>query len=539
VSRDLEELLAENRALRIQLAEAEDALAFQRQMLEAAPCGICHVSADGRILQANDNALEILGMSRDDLESGRTSDFHPHTIWEDGTHCPLSEYPVSKAIAEGVAHGPAVIGTQREGGRISWAIYTAIPVSEADGSTRGAVVTFLDITERKRREAERIQLEERLARSQQIESLGVLAGGIAHDFNNLLVGVLGYAGLARLEVARDAPVLATLGRIEEAARRASELTKQMLAFAGKGEFSAEPVDISDLVSNSLRLLSVSISRAVRIDTALATDLPLIDADPGQLRQVLLNLVFNAAEASSSEGVVRLSTQLVELDRELTPPLASEGGPLSPGAYVVLEVLDTGRGMSPETAARIFEPFFTTKATGRGLGLSSVHGIVRRHGAALSVESTPGVGTTFRVWFRARPIGDEVGTGPPVPATRGRILVVDDDPSVRTFLRRGLRNLGFETVLAADGLEGIRAFEAHADELDVVIVDFVMPKKNGAQVFERIREIRPDARVILSSGYTRDHAVGGLLAAGLVGFLEKPFGVDQLSAMLERALARDP
>lgn len=538
MSRDLEDLLVENRALRTQLAEAQDALAFQRQMLEAAPCGICHVSAEGQILQANDNALAILGMSRDDLESGRTSDFHPYTIWEDGTHCPLSEYPVSKAIAEGVAHGPAVIGTQREGGRISWAIYTATPVREPDGTTRGAVVTFLDITERKRREAERIQLEERLARSQQIESLGVLAGGIAHDFNNLLVGVLGYAGLARLEVPRDAPVLATLGRIEEAARRASELTKQMLAFAGKGEFAAEPVDLSDLVSNSLRLLSVSISRTVRIDTALAPDLPLIDADPGQLRQVLLNLVFNAAEASTADGVVRLTTQLVELSQELTPPLASEGGPLAAGEYVVLEVGDTGRGMSPETAARIFEPFFTTKATGRGLGLSSVHGIVRRHGAALSVESALGEGTTFRVWFPIRPATDRSTREDAAPSLRGRVLVIDDDPSVRTFLRRGLRNLGFDTLLAADGLEGIRAFETHADELDVVIVDFVMPKKNGAQVFERIREVRPDARVILSSGYTRDHAVSGLLAAGLVGFLEKPFGVDQLSAMLDRALERD-
>ena len=413
-----------------------------------------------------------------------------------------------------------------------------MPVADGRSGPAGIIGLAIDVTERKQAEDARLALERRLLEAQKLESLGVLAGGIAHDFNNLLVSVLGNASLALGELPSHAPASEALRRIERAARRGSELTREMLAYAGKHMIALERVDVNALVAETSDLLSVSIGSKVAMAYDLAPGLPAIEADPIQIRQVIMNLVINASEAiGGAEGTITVCTGVVGLGPEalrdtLHPPEAA------PGPHVCVEVRDTGCGMDAATVAKVFDPFFSTKLTVRGLGLATVLGVVRRHRGALAITSAPGRGTTFRVYLPAA--GAAARLEPPAAAAapapgEGReertVLLVDDEEDVRAVTAHMLERLGCSVLQAGDGREGVDVFRAHARRIDAVIVDLTLPRLSGDRVFREIRSIRPDACVILMSGYSDERATGGLAEAGLAGFLRKPFSV----ADLEKAL----
>jgi PAS domain S-box-containing protein len=381
---------------------------------------------------------------------------------------------------------------------------------------------------------QRRRSEEQMRNAQKLESLGVLAGGIAHDFNNLLVGVLGNAGLALLELPDDSSARQPIRDIEVSAQRAAELTRQMLAYSGRGRFRVEPVDLSSVVEEMSQLLRRVISKQTQLSLRLGRDLPAVVADPTQLRQVVMNLITNASDAlGDTAGTVTLETGTVMADRAM---LASTylNEQLPAGLYVVLEVSDTGCGMDGATSARIFEPFFTTKFTGRGLGLAAVLGIVRGHKGAISVQSAPGAGTTFRVLLPASSgkLGaSEAATGAVLKRGVGLVLLVDDEDAVRGLARRVLERGGYQVLEAANGEDALSALADHRGSVRAVVLDLTMPGLGGEATLQRIRRDNPDLPVIVSSGYVPEEE--GTLAG--VPFLAKPYRPSELVDAVKKAI----
>jgi PAS domain S-box-containing protein len=387
-------------------------------------------------------------------------------------------------------------------------------------------------------EQQRHALETKVQQTQKLESLGLLAGGVAHDFNNLLTAILGHANLALMDLAPESPARDSLREIDKASGRAAELCRQMLAYAGKGRFVVEPINLSRLIEEMAHLLHVSISKKVLLRCQLTGELPAIEADPAQMRQIVMNLVINAAEAiGETDGVIRISTGVMQCSADYL------GGsrliePPAPGPFVFLEVADTGCGMDAETLGRIFDPFFTTKFTGRGLGLAAVLGIVRSHRGTLKVESERGRGTTFRVLFpasaKAAAAADPGGNAPPWRGA-GTILLVDDEEPVRTVTGRMLERCGFTVLRASDGREGLERFRAHAAEIVCVLLDLAMPGMDGEETFRELRRIQPRVRVVLASGYSDQEISQRFQGTGLAGFIEKPYRVEALAAKLRGVL----
>ncbi len=403
--------------------------------------------------------------------------------------------------------------------------------------------TVQDITERKRQELERRRLEEKLRETQKLEGLGVLAGGIAHDFNNMLAGMLGNAELALLSPKLPREVAARLEDIVKAATRAADLTRQLLAYAGKGRFVIETLDLSTLIREMMDLLEASVSRQHRLELELAEALPAVEVDATQIRQIVMNLVINAAEAIDHDaGVITVRTGLRVIDGA-APAGDSPGGEVTPGQYVCLEVSDNGVGMAPATTARVFEPFFTTKFTGRGLGLAAAVGIARGHQGAIGIRSAPGEGTTFNVLLPA--VDDVVAPPRRDPVQRenwhgsGCVLVIDDDAIVRDFCRAVLERFGYEVLTAAGGAEGLACLARPGQSVDLVLLDLTMPQLDGSATFTRMQAQRPGIPTILMSGYDEQDATQAFAGRSLVGFLAKPFAVADLMALVDRVLGTKP
>ncbi len=391
------------------------------------------------------------------------------------------------------------------------------------------------------------KIESKLAQSQKLESLGVLAGGIAHDFNNLLVGILGNAGLVLSALPADAPGRAELRALRLAALRASDLTKQLLAYAGRAPFEVARVDMRRLVGEMGTLLSAAIPKNVAIEYDF-NDVPmLVSADPTQLRQVMMNLLTNASDAiGQTEGTVRVSVRHATVDAAYFSD-ALFGEARTPGSYVIINVTDSGAGMPPDVRARIFDPFFTTKASGRGLGLAAVLGILRAHKSAVKVLSEPGRGTTFEIAIPALEeesarldLGGDGKDAPDTPLVQqsGTVLVIDDEPVVRTVAKRALERAGFEVVMAEDGIEGVATYAENRDRIVAVLLDSSMPRMGGLEALGKIREIDPKVPVVLSSGYSAQD-LSGATASAHVRFLPKPFDPKQLVGAIVAAIAPPP
>ena len=497
---------------------------------------------DGHIIDVNHAFARVFGYHRDELLGRKTIELD---LWERVEQRAMFTEEIKK-------YGKAdslEVTVRTKTGQVRWMLLSGEAVDL--GGERCLITVANDITDRKRAEEQRLGLERQVQHAQKLESVGVLAGGIAHDFNNILTVILGNADLAMYDLSPRAPAREYIREVLKASRRAAELAKQMLAYSGKGRFVVEPIDLGQLVSEMAHLLEVSISKKVTLTYNFADDLPAIDGDATQVRQVVMNLITNASEAiGNKNGAIALSTGVVECDRAYLDGVdetlrAGLDEPLPEGLYVCLEVADTGCGMDGETIAKVFDPFFTTKFTGRGLGMAAVLGIVRGHQGAVKIYSESGKGTTFKILMPANDSPDR-GAGSPKRDMgdaeawhgRGTVLIADDEESVRAVGHRMLNTMGFDVLAASDGREAVETFATHADEIVCVLLDLTMPHMDGEEAFGELTRIRPDVAVILCSGYNQQEATRRFAGKGLAGFVQKPYSLAKLRETLMHVLTDD-
>ncbi len=511
--------ITERRRTELALRGSEDRY---RAITETASDGIITVDEQSTIIFANKMAGKIFGYESGDLIRQDLTLLMPDYLRH-----------VHKASVEpGDKHLPWVAaelaGRRKDGREILLEMSFAEFLSDGRRYSSGV---FRDITQRR-------YLDEQLRQTQKLESLGVLAGGVAHDFNNLLVSIMGNATLALEILPKENPASSKLQDLVQAAKQAAHLTRQLLAYAGKGRFLVQPIDLSAFVTEVTHLLQISIPKNVELRLQLANGLPTIEADLGQMQQLIMNLVINGAEAIPEDraGTVLVTTAAQEVGEDYFPSTTASNE-IMPGTYVILEVADTGSGMTEDTKARIFDPFFTTKFPGRGLGLAAVLGIVGGHKGALQVASTPGRGSTFKVLFPAV----EAQAEKAAPSEKsvdlrgtGTILVVDDEEMVRRAAGAMLEQYGYTVLLVQDGQRAIDLFRRVGDQISLVLLDLTMPVMSGEETLRQLKNIRPEVRVVLSSGYNEIEAVQHF-SEGLNGFIQKPYTPSQLAEKMKAAL----
>ena len=505
-----------------------------RSLIETTGTVLIGIAVDGTVFEWNREAERIFGCSRADA------------LGQDYYRTFLAEN-VRAAVRTDVARVLRGVPTRsfenavrsRDGVEhlLIWNVTRMVGVA---GEAIGVIASGQDITELKRLDAERRALEAKVQHAQKLESLGVLAGGIAHDFNNLLVGILGNASLALMDLADDSPLREMIADIETTALRAADLTKQMLAYSGKGRFLVHPIDLNVLVREMAQLLQTVISKRAALRFDFAADLPPVEADATQLRQIVMNLITNASDAlGAADGTITLRTGTRAATRDFLQSSYVDDE-LPEGTYAFIQVEDTGCGMDAETIERIFDPFFSTKFTGRGLGLAATLGIVRGHRGTIKVESVPSRGTTFTVLLPCSVTAP--AEAPPAGDRRrdrfrgsGAVLVVDDDETVRSVAQHMLERSGFTVLTARDGAEGVSLYRGNAAEIALVLLDLTMPSLSGEEAFRAMRQVRPDVRVVLMSGYSSHELATRFGAEGLAGFIQKPFRVEELEACLTAVL----
>ncbi|MBW2106995.1 MAG: response regulator [Deltaproteobacteria bacterium] len=395
-----------------------------------------------------------------------------------------------------------------------------------EGDVIGTLGIYSDITERN-------MLEAQLAQAQRMEALGTLAGGIAHNFNNLLMGIQGNASLMLLETDPNHPNYQKLKTIEKSVQSGSRLTRQLLGYAREGKYEVKPISLNQLVKETADTFSMT-KKEIRIHQELAQDLSGIKADQGQIEQALLNIYVNASDAMSGGGDLFLKTINVKHKDIKNKPFKPK-----PGNYVLLTIRDTGVGMDKHTMKRIFEPFFTTKglAKGTGLGLASTYGIIKAHGGYIDVDSENGHGTTFSIYLPAseRKVGEVAKDAGQIIKGRGVILLVDDEEIVLDVGVQLLEALGYTVFKAKGGREAVEIYKENKDKINIVLLDIIMPDMSGGQVYERMKEINPDIKVLLSSGYNIEGQATEILERGCDGFIQKPFNMKELSRSIDEIL----
>jgi|GEM_PF-1942598 len=587
--------VTEERRQRVELRRSRDEL---RAILAGLTDAILVTDPFDQVVYANDAVADLLGfVSRDDLTkaSGEGLFEYVHVLEQDGRRVAFADSPTAKAAREATPLSTTYFVRQSDRGVVRFVTLHATPVLDNARRVSRVVTVFHDLTDIRRAESERRRLETEVLRAQKSESLAVMAGGIAHDFNNLLMIIRGNVEMASQDEVPPSELKPYIRRIGDAADRAAELARQMLAYTGRASFEVAPVALNTLIADLQSLLRSAVSRKARLTTSLLPGLPPIQGDATRLRQVVLNLAKNASDAlENNPGEIHVATSIEHLDRKELRRLMPQP-PVPEGTYVVLTVSDTGTGIAPEVRSRIFEPFFTTRAGGRGLGLAACEGIVRSHSGAIAVESTPGHGAIFRVLLpihmaeaeaavlaqppvpeppapttateaprveppappvrdpdRAAapatpsappPSGDGDRRAPaatpqvPIEAWRGSgiVLVADDEPDVRYVARRHLEKLGFDVIEAANGGEAVDRVREHPSSYACVLLDYAMPVMNGAEALAAIRELRPNLPVIIASGYTAEDLGGRAGITGVNGLIEKPYERARLAAVLRRAL----
>ncbi|MBM9603789.1 GAF domain-containing hybrid sensor histidine kinase/response regulator [Desulfopila inferna] len=390
-----------------------------------------------------------------------------------------------------------------------------------------------DITERKSADHSRKVLEQQLQQSQRLESLGTLAGGIAHDFNNLLMGIQGRIELILKDLEEEHPHHLQLATIESYLESAASLTTRLLGFARGGKYQVQPVDLNALTEKSTQMFGRT-KKELSISCTLQKDLLPIEADSSQIEQVLLNLLVNAGQAMAAGGHIAVTTGLSQIDEN-----EARFHDITPGKYVQLTLSDNGKGMDKETLGKIFDPFFTTKARGggTGLGLAMVYGIIRNHSGAVSVKSELNRGTTFTLLLPAshKKIPSEIERSSTVVKGSGMILLVDDESMIIEVAQEILAVLGYQVLTAASGREALEVYASNRKSIDLVIIDMIMPRMSGGELFDRLKEMDPEVKVLLASGYSIEGEAREILKRGCKGFIQKPFTISELSAKLSRLL----
>lgn len=419
----------------------------------------------------------------------------------------------------------------RNDGQARYFSGSTAPLLDEQGKIVGTMGIARDITDHRK-------LEEQLLQAQKMESIGNLAGGIAHDFNNLLGGILGYASFVKKRLSLQDPLYHSINSIERSAGQAAELTKQLLGFARRGKYQVKPINCNALIQDLAHLLGRTIDKRITLAVELDPHLNLIEGDEAQLQQSLMNICLNARDVMPSGGTLRMVTSNQTLSQDI---MLKEGG-WKEGEYVKITLSDNGTGMTPEIQSQIFEPFFTTKEPGRGtgLGLSMVYGIIQNHGGYIDVKSELDQGTSFELFLPAIPDVTIAEIFPPpqekiTPKGNETILIVDDQEIIRQLGADILEDGGYEVLLAATGEEAIEIYAEHQKGIALVVLDVVMPGLGGKETFLRLRDINPNIKVLLSSGYSIDGEVGEILKEGVGGFVQKPYKYDKLIKKIREML----
>ena len=424
---------------------------------------------------------------------------------------------------------------QRKDGKWIWLHDMAMMAFEKD-DIRYAYGIFSDITYRERAEEERKKLEAQLQQAQKMEAIGTLAGGIAHNFNNLLMGIQGHASLTLMHMDSGHPHFEHLKGIEDMVQGGANLTKQLLGFAGRGKYEVKPTDLNELIDNSSEMFGQT-KKEIRIHRKYQKHIWTVEVDKGQIEQVLLNLYINAWHAMSRGGNLYIETSNVVIDDTSATAFG-----VKPGKFVLLTVTDTGTGMDKKTMERIFDPFYTTKTMGHGtgLGLASAYGIVRVHAGHIEVESEQGQGTTFSIYLPASEKKVEKIAETVKGFIKGSetVLIVDDEEVILEVGRELLEGMGYQVFTAINGAQAIKFYRDNKDKIDIVLLDMIMPDMDGGEVYDRVKEINPDTKVLLSSGYSIDGQATEILKRGCDGFIQKPFNMEKLSGKIREILDKE-
>jgi PAS domain S-box-containing protein len=512
--------------------KSEEALRLTQFAVDRAGDAAYWIDPDGRLIYVNEQACKVLGYSREELLSMTIHDINPEF--------PPDTWP---AHWESLRRRRAYTLLSRHRAKDGRTVPVEISVNyvEFDGKEYNCA-SARDISKRIEAQQKTRLLEVQLLQAQKMEAIGSLAGGVAHDFNNLLTGILGYADLLKRKAEPGSEVSMAARVIQEAADRASHLTSQLLGFARRGKNLAVQVDIRKTIDEVAGLLERTLDKRIRIRISPASVPASVVGDPAQLQQFLMNLAMNARDAMPEGGELAFSTEIAVLD----PGCCVSRPGVSPGRYVRIEVSDTGTGIPKDHLEKIFDPFFTTKERGKGtgLGLSMVFGIVENHGGFIEVESEVGAGTLFKVYLPLVPEEAERTEAdsprPEDPAARGKgwILLIDDQDTVREVCGAMLSTLGYRVRTACDGREGVDCYRRFGKDIDLVIVDMIMPNLDGRECFRQIKAINPDVRAILSTGFSLDGAVQEIMNEGIACFIQKPYRLEQLSRTVSMALGRN-
>ncbi len=486
-----------------------------RRLYEANTIGIA--SADlQKVFEANDVFLQMIGFTREELQEGLVS-------WRDLTpreYAPLDDRGVEELMQTGACKPFEKEFLRKDGSRVP--VLVAATMLQREPLRWLGIV--LELSERK-------ELERRVLQAQKLESVGLLAGGIAHDFNNLLTGILGYSSLALDQV--EGNTAEQIRQVMRNAERATHLTRQLLAYSGQGQFVVTDLDVSEAVNEISGMVEFSIPRSVELAMTVQRRLPVVRMDPSQFQQILMNLVINAGEAigEGNPGRIMVSTSMTDLEQ---PFVDAIGEPVAPGRYVCIGVSDTGPGIPDSERSKIFDPFYTTKFFGRGLGLAAVAGILRAQRGGLTLETTPGGGSTFRIFLPAANghAAREMRGG----KSLGTVLVVDDEATVRQVIRSALTHKGFQVLLASDGREAWSIFEREGQAIDAVVLDVVMPVMGGNELLPRLKARRPELKVLLTSGYSESEARRLCAAYPGADFIQKPYTAQQIAKAVQDIMA---
>jgi len=500
-----------------------------RTILESIEEGCFETDIDGNLTFFSNPFLKILRYSRDELLGANTGKYtSPDTA---AKMKGITERLRETGKPENVTDYDVI---RKDGSNVSLELSVSL-LKDQDGQPMGYRGVLRDVSERKEAEEEKHKLETQLQQAQKMESIGTLAGGIAHDFNNILMGIQGNASLMLLKIESDHPNYEKIKNIEKYVQNGTELTKQLLGFARRGKYLIKASDLNEIIDKSSSLFART-KKEIRVHTDLSQDLWTAEVDRGQIEQVLLNLYVNAWQAMSNGGDLFLQTENVILDRSYFKPYKVE-----PGRYVKISVSDTGVGIDKETQKRIFEPFFTTKEMGRGtgLGLASVYGIIKSHGGYINVYSEKEKGTVFTIYLPAseKEVPKEIESGPAaIIKGSGIILLIDDEKMILDVGVELLEELGYKVKSAMSGQEAIDVLKEERGKIDLIIMDMIMPGMGGGETFDRLKEIDPDIKVLLSSGYSINGQATKILRRGCDGFIQKPFNMNQLAEKVQRILA---
>ncbi len=527
--------ITDQKIAELALRENQERLA---RIVDTCPVGIAILNSSGQITFANPIMEKIFSFPREKM-IGYAYDSAQWTFTTlDGKPFPKENSASATVMrTQKPVFGVEMIMTNAQGHRVAVSI-NASPLPDAEGNVQNIVVAISDISERFKMEEERRYLERQMLHSQKLESLGILAGGIGHDFNNFLMAIQGNAELAKFELSPLSPAYAGLAEIERTARQAAELCRHLLTYSGKGHFSVEPIDLSNLVKDMRQVLKASVSKKAVLKYSLASDLPAVEADAGQMRQVLMNLLVNASEAIGEQrGVITITTGSMLCDAAYLGSAWGEENPVE-GQYVYLDVADSGCGMDAATLSKIFDPFFTTKFIGRGVGLAAVLGIVRGQKGIIKVQSEPNQGTAVRLLFppSSEPAQvEEPEVMAPLYRGSGVAMLVDDEESLRTLGKGMLEHLGFTALVAGNGVEAINLFRDRKDEISVVIMDLTMPQMDGVETIQEMRRLQPEVRTLLASGYKESDVAERYAGKGIDGFIQKPYELAVFSEKLQKIL----